>query len=63
MYSLKIIVKQDDGTVIWIAIKDAIGLAIEADAVDALLDRLKIAIPEQMEANMISKLESRQNSE
>lgn len=59
MYPLKITVKRDDETDVWIAVEEAIGLAIEADTLDALLDRLKIVIPELMEANVTKKIEKK----
>jgi hypothetical protein len=55
MRPLKITITQGDETDVWIAVEESIGLAIEADTLDALLDRLKIVIPELMEANMTRK--------
>lgn len=51
MLPLKITVERDDEAGVWIAIEDTIGLAIEASTIGALCDRLKVAIPEMMEAN------------
>lgn len=52
MQPLKINAQWDDDANVWIATSDDIdGLAIEADTMDALIARLRIVIPELIEAN------------
>lgn len=52
MTPLKIKAEWDDEASVWVATsQDMDGLAIEADTMDILIDRLKIVIPELMEAN------------
>jgi len=52
MKPLKINAEWDDEARVWIATSDdVVGLAIEASTVDALIERLKIVIPELIEAN------------
>ncbi len=52
MKPLKINAEWDDEAAVWVATSDDVdGLAIEASTMDALIERLKIVIPELMEAN------------
>lgn len=52
MQPLKINAKWDDEAHFWIATSnDLDGLAIEASTMDALIERLKIVLPELIEAN------------
>ena len=52
MDALKINAEWDEEARVWVATShDVDGLAIEASTMDALLERLKIVIPELMEAN------------
>lgn len=52
MTPIKIKAEWDDEASVWIATsQDMDGLAIEADTIDTLIERLKIVIPELMEAN------------
>ncbi len=52
MQPLKINAEWDEEASVWIATSnDVDGLAIEATTIDALIERLKIVIPELMEAN------------
>jgi predicted RNase H-like HicB family nuclease len=52
MKPLKINAEWDNETDVWVATSaDVDGLAIEASTMDALIERLKIVIPELMEAN------------
>ena len=52
MQSLIVNVNWDDEADVWVATsKDIEGLAIEASTMDALIERLKIVIPELMELN------------
>lgn len=42
----------DDEAKVWVAVSDDVpGLATEADSVDALVEKLKIMIPELLDAN------------
>lgn len=52
MKTLRIKAEWDEEAGVWVATSsDVDGLAIEASTMDALLERLKIVIPELMEAN------------
>ena len=52
MQPLKINAQWDEEANVWVATSDDVdGLAIEAGTIDALIERLKIVIPELMEAN------------
>lgn len=52
MQPLKINAEWDSDAGVWVATsEDVDGLAIEASTIDALIERLKIVIPELMEAN------------
>lgn len=52
MQPLKINAEWDPDACVWVATSNDIdGLAIEAGSIDALIERLKIVIPELMEAN------------
>lgn len=52
MQPLKINIEWDNEVKVWIATSDDVdGLAIEASTVDTLIEKLKIVIPELMEAN------------
>jgi len=49
---LKISAEWDEEAKVWVATSDDVpGLAIEASTMDALIERLKIVIPELMEMN------------
>lgn len=52
MNALKIMATWDDDARVWVATSDdVLGLAIEASTMDALIERLKIVIPELLECN------------
>ena len=52
MQPFKINAQWDDEASVWVATSDEInGLAIEASTIDALIERLKIVIPELIELN------------
>jgi predicted RNase H-like HicB family nuclease len=52
MKPLRINAERDDEANVWVATSDEVsGLAIEADTMDTLIERLKIVIPELMEVN------------
>jgi len=52
MQALRINAAWDDDACVWVATSNDIdGLAIEATTMDALIERLKIVIPELMELN------------
>ncbi len=48
-------IKWDDEARVWFCECEEIGLALESGSYDALLERIKMAIPEMMELNNISK--------
>lgn len=48
-------VKWDEDACVWYCECDEIGLALESGSYDALIERIKIAIPELLELNNISK--------
>ena len=52
MQALKINAEWDNEAAVWVATSDDVnGLAIEASTIDALIERLKIVIPELIELN------------
>jgi predicted RNase H-like HicB family nuclease len=52
MNALKIMATWDENAEVWVATSDdVLGLAIEASTMDALIERLKIVIPELLECN------------
>lgn len=52
MQPLKIKAEWDEEASVWVATSDDVtGLAIEASTIDALVERLKIVIPELIELN------------
>lgn len=52
MQPLKINAEWDEEAQVWVATSgDVDGLAVEASTIDALIERLKIVIPELMELN------------
>ena len=42
----------------WVAINDELGIALESESYDALVERLKNAIPEMAELNGLSNIKS-----
>jgi predicted RNase H-like HicB family nuclease len=57
MQPLKINAMWDDEASVWVATsQDVDGLAIEASTIDALIQRLKIVIPELIELNHHEKM-------
>ena len=52
MQALKINAEWDNEAAVWVATSDDVnGLAIEASTIDALIERLKIVIPDLIELN------------
>ena len=45
----------DDEACVWIAVCERLGLVLESGSYDALLERIKIAIPELIELNHITE--------
>ncbi|MBE5858325.1 MAG: DUF1902 domain-containing protein [Lachnospiraceae bacterium] len=48
----------DDEAEVWVAINDELGIALESESYDALVERLKMAIPEMAELNGLSNIKS-----
>ena len=48
----------DDEAEVWVAINDELGIALESESYDALVERLKKAIPEMAELNGLSGIKS-----
>ena len=46
-----ITIKFDEEASVWYAVNDDIPIALEADSVDVLMDRVKLAAPELLELN------------
>jgi len=56
MKSLFVRAEWDDEACVWVATSDDVpGLATEAETMEALMDKLKVMIPELMEANGYNK--------
>lgn len=51
---MSIDIKWDENANVWIAINDELGITLEDDSYDKLIDRLKIAIPEMCKLNNIN---------
>ena len=47
-------IKWDSEAHVWLAINDEIGLALESGSYDALLERVRIAVPEMLELNNVT---------
>ena len=50
---LAINIKWDCEAGVWVAINNDIGLALESGSYDALVERIKVAVPELLELNNI----------
>ena len=48
----------DDEAEVWVAVNDELGIALESESYDALVERLKMAIPEMAELNGLSNIKS-----
>jgi len=53
--NIPIIIKWDSEAEVWLGINDDIGLALESGSYDALIERIKIAVPEMLELNGFDK--------
>jgi len=53
--NIPIIIKWDSEAEVWLGINDDIGLALESGSYDALIERIKIAVPEMLELNGFNK--------
>ncbi len=51
-------VSWDSETKVWIAINDDIGLSLESDSYDTLLEHVRMAVPELIELNHLPKCSS-----
>ena len=53
---MKIIVKihWDDEAEVWVAICDELGIALESGSYDALIEKVRVAVPEMIDLNGIS---------
>ena len=52
-FIMDITIKWDEEACVWIAVNSDIGLAIESGSYDALIERVRTAVPELMELNHI----------
>ncbi len=52
--NLNITIKWDDEAAVYIAVCDDIGLALESESYDKLIQRVKDAVPELLELNNIT---------
>ena len=50
---MNIYIKWDDSACVWTAICDELGLVLESGSYDALIERIKSAIPEMIELNKL----------
>lgn len=48
---MKILISWDDEACVWIATCDEIGLVLESGSYDALIERIRISVPEQASMN------------
>lgn len=53
-YTVKL--KWDDDAKVWIATNDDIGLVLESESYDALVEKVYISVPELLELNNLKKL-------
>jgi hypothetical protein len=51
MDEYEILLVWDDEACVWVAENDDIPVALEADSLDALIERVRIAVPELLELN------------
>ncbi len=49
--NLKVNIHWDEQAEVWVAIGDELGIALESGSYDALLEKLKVTIPEMIELN------------
>ena len=47
----KVNIHWDDEAEVWVAISDELGIALESETYDVLVERLEAAIPEMIELN------------
>ncbi len=50
-YVMVVNIEWDNDVKVWIATCDSIGLVLESDSYDVLIDRIKLAVPELIELN------------
>lgn len=49
--SFKVNIHWDDQAEVWVAVCDELGIALESGSYDALIEKLKVTIPEMIELN------------
>lgn len=48
----------DEDAEVWVAICDELGISLESGSYDALLEKIKVTVPEMIEANGIADVKS-----
>ncbi len=56
--NVKVKIHWDDEAEVWVAICDELGIALESGSYDALIEKVRVAIPEMVELNGISNIKS-----
>ena len=56
--NVKVKIHWDDEAEVWVAICDELGIALESGSYDALIEKVRVAIPEMVELNGISTIKS-----
>lgn len=59
-YFMNVVVKVhwDEEAEVWVAVCDELGIALESGSYDALIEKIKVAVPEMIEANGIADVKS-----
>ncbi|MBR6309035.1 MAG: DUF1902 domain-containing protein [Lachnospiraceae bacterium] len=59
-YFMDVIVRVhwDEDAEVWVAICDELGISLESGSYDALLEKIKVTVPEMIEANGIADVKS-----
>ncbi len=55
---VKVLIHWDEDASVWVAICDELGISLESGSYDALIEKIKITVPEMIELNGLSKLKS-----
>ena len=56
--NVKVKIHWDDEAEVWVAICDELGIALESGSYDALIEKVRVAIPEMVELNGLSNIKS-----
>ena len=55
---IKVQIHWDEEAEVWVAICDKLGISLESGSYDALIEKIKTAVPEMIELNGLTGIES-----